>query len=212
MSKLFTLLLLLLSINAFSMLPPWVYVELQDKADEFIYIDVISLSLDTTKEYEPVEYIKTIEVSASVIVTEVENSANYLLAGDTINIGYIWINPNSYHIDENTGDTICTEKIGGGQAPVLEEEQASMAYLNYTDSLDIFHPAALCFSYSKVHDDPVSKSIPLNKYTNEQTKNNGITALPNGKIVDMRNKKTNKELAKGIYLQKGTKTLKLKSN
>lgn len=212
MYKLTALFIVMLSLNVFSLMPPWVYQELQDKADENIEIKVVSLSTDTIFELVPLKYVKTIDVFASAIVTKIEKSANNLVVRDTIKIGYRWTNNKSYYIQSGSGDTICVEKIGGGQAPVMKEDQASLAFLNYSDSLNVFQPAALGSSFSLVYDNPVNNSIPSNKYVNKLNMNRGITVLPNGKAINLNGNRTNNELAKGMYLQNGFKRLNLKGH
>lgn len=205
MNKLTPLIVLTLTLNAFSLMPPWVYKEMQDSADEFIEIEVISLSLDTTMELVPVTYVKTVDVLASAIVTKVESSKNGLSTGDTITIGYEWENNESYYIDENSGDTICVTKIGGGQAPILDEKQKSTAFLNFGSN--IFQPAALGYSFRVMNYVEINKSIPNNKFVNRNNLKHSLSVLPNGRAVNT----NNKELAKGMYLKKGLKLLNIKS-
>lgn len=210
MKKIFSVLIFTITLSVFSMLPPDVYKALQNQAEESLNIEVVSVHTDTVIESTPVEYIKTIAVTATAIITEVERTANKLSVEDTITIGYVWENPTSYIIDEISGDTIAVKKIGGGQAAVIEVGRKSVAFLNYTDSLSVFQPAAYYFSFNPVNDLSTNNIVSDNKFITKHNQNIDITVLPNGKVVNINANNNQKELAKGIYLQNGIKKLNLK--
>lgn len=126
-------------------LPPYVYVEMQEKADEFLKIEVLDASkepVDKQSALTPFELksktqVFRIRVSANVL--EVERSKSDLKDGDVISITYL-----------RTERPAGTGWVGPSEIPILKKGEVTDAYLGKDPKSDSYSPAARGRSFQTI--------------------------------------------------------------
>lgn len=139
----FLTLIITMIVNA--VMPPESYRRLQESSDEYIYITVISIKLDSSE----VNTYHRIGVKIDAVVDSIVWSKNNLNKRDTIKIEYI-------HYLQKYLDTLITEndtmiifvcKLGPGTVRILKLNDYVPAFLNRSDN-DVFIPSAIIYSFS----------------------------------------------------------------
>jgi hypothetical protein len=122
---------LMVTVKSYAELPPSYYLELQNKASEYLKIEVIAAQKENSENSDSKdkssESITNVELEAKVL--EVSRSKSGLKPGDRIKIKYS-------HTTHRPG------WAGPGEIPVLEAGNVRSAFLSKVESKDFYEPAA----------------------------------------------------------------------
>jgi hypothetical protein len=127
-------LLLATAASSLGELPPYVYKEQQEKADEALVIKVQSVKTVETKQSDGTQTA----VEAVAVVAKVERTKSGLTQGDKIRILYS-------HRDRNP------PIAGPSEVPILSKNETYSAFLSRTGKNKDCVPAAGGHSFDRVH-------------------------------------------------------------
>ena len=132
-----SLMMFLLAAGARAEMPPQAYAEMQEKAPEFLKIEVLSSTKESGAAENTINLedlkkgVKSFHIHLTAKVLEVERSASGVKTGDVIKIDYT-----------RTERPKGTGWVGPSEIPVLKKGDVTEAYLDENKKLNSFSPAA----------------------------------------------------------------------
>lgn len=147
--------LIILYSYSWSELPPYVYKQMQDSAQDYLEITVISVQQDTV--ILDIDGHGYISVEMVVQVNDVIRTENSVQKGDLLTIKY-----DSQIISGIiAGTNIMWWILGPGPVPILDENEEYPAFLNKEDTLDYFETAAGGQSFNLILITGIKNSIKI---------------------------------------------------
>jgi len=187
--------LIILYSTSWSELPPYVYKQMQDSAQDYLEITAISVQQDTViLDADGHGYIS---VEMVVQVNEVIRTKNGVQKGDLLTIKY----DSQIISGVIAGTKIMWLLLGPGPVPILDENEEYPAFLNKEDTLDYFEPAAGGRSFNLILITDIKNSIkikPEKLHTNHEILYNIRGQRIYGKKSDLHAKEFSP--AHGVYL------------
>lgn len=194
--------LIILYSYSWSELPPYVYKQWQDSAQEYLEITAVSVQQDTV--ILDIDGHGYISVEMVVKVNEVIRTKNSVQKGDLLTIKY-----DSQIISGIiAGTNIMWWIIGPGPVPILDENKEYPAFLNKEDTLDYFEPAAGGQSFNLIVITGIKNSVkikPEKLHTNREILYNIRGQRIYGKKSDLHVKEFSP--AHGVYLSERYKLI-----
>jgi len=134
--------LLFVCARAGAELPPQVYAEMQEKAPEFLKIEVLTATQDvvTNNDAKP-KGSKTVLIQATAKVIDVERSQSKLKDGDIIKIAYT-----------RTERPVGIGWVGPSEPPILKKGETTEAFLSKSHTDETYGLAARGMSFRSMEE------------------------------------------------------------